>query len=174
MISPKLRIALIVLFIICGILAPFAQLGSYVIFAFWATASILLMGHFRHGPMLGILTALRKGNIPQAEKLINTVKHPAWLSPRYQAYYQFANALVASHHQDIDAAEKHSKIALELGYLHIKEKGILLYNLARVSFERKNWEKAKKQLAELKTLSVDDLHLKKRIEELEHALSKAA
>jgi hypothetical protein len=46
--------------------------------------------------------------------------------------------------------------------------------LARVSFERKNWAKAKKQLAELKILSVDDLHLKKRMEELEHALSKTA
>ncbi|MBL4649221.1 MAG: hypothetical protein JKY03_05770 [Aureispira sp.] len=174
MISPKLRIVLIVLFIICGIIAPFAQLGSYVIFAFWATALILLMGHFRHGPMLGILVALRKGNIPQAEKLINTVKHPEWLSPRYQAYYQFANALVASHHQDIDATEKYSKTALELGYLHVKEKGILLYNLARVAFERKDWEKAKTQLAELKTLSVEDLHLKKRIEELEQALRKVA
>ena len=170
MISPKLRLVLIVLFIICGTIAPFAQLGSYVIFAFWATAFILLMGHFRHGPMLGILVALRKGNIPQAEQLINTVKRPEWLSPRYQAYYQFANALVASHHQDIDAAEKYSKTALELGYLHVKEKGILLYNLARVAFERKDFKKAKTQLAELKILPIEDLHLKKRIEELEQAL----
>lgn len=174
MISPKLRLVLIVLFIICGIVAPFAQLGSYVIFAFWATAFILLMGHFRHGPMLGILVALRKGDIPQAEQLINTVKRPEWLSPRYQAYYHFSNALVASHHQDVDAAEKHSKTALELGYLHTKEKGILLYNLARVAFERKEWEKAKNQLATLKTLSVEDLHLKKRIEELENALDNIA
>jgi hypothetical protein len=174
MISPKLRIVLIVLFVICGIVAPFAQLGSYVIFAFWATALILLMGHFRHGPMLGILVALRKGDIPQAEALINTVKRPDWLSPRYQAYYHFSNALVASHHQDIDAAEKHSTTALELGYLHVKEKGILLYNLARVAFERKEFDKAKKQLAELQTLSVEDVHLKKRIEELEQALNKSA
>jgi hypothetical protein len=174
MISPKLRLVLIVLFVICGIIAPFAQVGSYVIFAFWATAFILVMGHFRHGPMLGILVALRKGNIPQAEELINTVKRPEWLSPRYQAYYHFSNALVASHHQNIDAAEKHSKTALELGYLHVKEKGILLYNLARVAFERKDFEKAKNQLAELKALSVEDLHLKKRIEELEQALAQNA
>jgi len=174
MISPKLRLVLIVLFVICGIIAPFAQLGSYVIFAFWATAFILLMGHFRHGPMLGILVALRKGDIPQAEQLINTVKRPEWLSPRYQAYYHFANSLVASHHQDVDAAEQYSKTALELGYLHTKEKGILLYNLARVAFERKEWDKSKAQLAQLKALAVEDLHLKKRIEELELALNNVS
>lgn len=172
MIFLKLKPAFIILFIICGIIALFAQLGSFVTFAFWATAVILLMSHFRHGPMLGILLALRKGDIPQAEQLINSIKRPTWLSPRYQAYYQFANALVASHHQDVDAAEQYSKTALELGYLHVKEKGILMYNLARVAFERKDWEKSKTQLAALKELSVEDLHLKKRIEELEHALKQ--
>lgn len=170
MISPKLRLVLIVLFLICGIIAPFAQLGSYVIFAFWATAFILLMGHFRHGPMLGILVALRKGNIPQAEQLINSIKRPNWLSPRYQAYYHFANALIASHHQDVDAAATHSNTALELGYLHTKEKGILLYNLARVAFERKEWNRSREQLIQLKNLPIKDLHLKKRVEELEQAL----
>ncbi|BDS10627.1 hypothetical protein [Aureispira anguillae] len=170
MISPKLRLFLIFLFIICGFGVLIAQIGTYVVFAFWATALILLMGHFRHGPMLSILFALRKGNIPQAEQLLNSIKRPEWLSPRYQAYYHFAMALVASHQQDIDTAEKHSEIALKINLLQNKEKGILLYNLARVSFEKKDWENSNVKLQQLKDLGVDDLHLKKRIEELETAL----
>lgn len=155
---------------IAGIVSPFAELGSYVTFAFIATALILLMGHFRHGPMLGILVNLRKGNIPKAEQLLNTVKRPEWLSPRYQAYYNFAQAMVASHQQDIESAEEYSNKALDLGYLHTKEKGILLYNLARVAYERKEWANSSKRLDELKEMKVDDLHLKKPIEELEAAL----
>lgn len=172
MITPKLRLILIVLFVISGIAAPFAQLGAYVTLAFWATALILTMGHFRHGPMLGILVALRKGDIPQAERLVNSIKRPQWLSPRYQSYYHFANSLIASHQQDIDSAGEHAEKALSLGYLHHKEQGILRYNLARVAYEKKDWETSKTQLQELKNLSLDDLHLKKRMEELEQALQQ--
>lgn len=172
MISPKLRLALIVIFIICGFAALFTQIGNYVVFAFFATSAILLMGHFRHGPMLGILVSLRKGNIPRTEQLLNSIKRPEWLSPRYQAYYHFATALVASHAQDIETAEKHSKIALDLNYLQDKEQGILLYNLARVAFEKKEWEQSKTKLSALKALSLDDLHLKQRTSELEEALKK--
>lgn len=174
MISPKLRFILIILFVICGIAAPFAEVGKYVIFAFWATAFILLMGHFRHGPILGILVALRKGNIPQAQQLLNSIKRPQWLSPRYQAYYHFATSLVASHQQDVEIAGKHAQIALDLNLLQNKEKGILLYNLARVAFEKKDWESSKSQLSALKALGLDDLHLKKRMEELETALNNVS
>lgn len=170
MISPKLRLLLIIIFVICGFTALFTQIGNYVVFAFLATSLILLLGHFRHGPMLGILVALRKGNILRTEQLLNSIKRPEWLSPRYQAYYHFATALVASHAQDVETAGKHSKIALELGYLQDTEKGILLYNLARVAFEQKEWEQSKMQLKTLKALSLDDLHLKQRTTALEEAL----
>jgi tetratricopeptide (TPR) repeat protein len=170
MISPKLRLLLIGVFFIFGIIAPFAKLGGYITFAFLATAIVLLLGHFRHGPMLGILMALRKGNITQAEQLLNSIKRPAWLSARYKAYYHFGQSLVASHQQDIESAETHSEKALSIGYLQDKEQGILYYNLARVAYEKDDWKKAKTQLEKLQTLNIEDLHLKQRIEELQDAL----
>ncbi len=172
MFSPKLRLILIFLFFICGLAAPVAGLDLYVTFAFIATAIILLLGHFRHGPILKILFSLRKGNITQAEHLLNTVKRPEWLSPRYKAYYHFSLSLVASHQQDTEGAHMHSLKALELGQLQDKEIGILYYNLARVAFENQDWEAAGEQLDKLKKLEVKDLHLKKRIEELEEALKQ--
>ncbi len=170
MISSKLRLLLIFLFLVCGVVSAIAPLDQYITFAFFATAIILLLGHFRHGPMLGVLLSLRKGNIPKTEILLNSIKRPEWLSARYQAYYHFALSLVASHKQDIESAGTHSLKALESDYLQNKEKVILHYNLARVAYEKQDWETAKTQLNKLRELQIEDLHLKKRIEELEEAL----
>jgi hypothetical protein len=172
MFSPKLRLILIFLFFICGLTAPLAGLDHYVTFAFIATAFILLLGHFRHGPILKILFSLRKGKITEAQQLLNSIKRPDWLSARYQAYYHFSLSLVASHQQDTQSAQLHSLKALEMGQLQDKEIGILFYNLARVAFENQDWEAATEQLQKLKKLDIKDLHLKKRIEELEEALKQ--
>ncbi|MCH2021178.1 MAG: hypothetical protein MK207_01760 [Saprospiraceae bacterium] len=174
MISSKLRLLLILLFLICGLVSVIAQLDHYITFAFFTTAIILLLGHFRHGPMLGVLLNLRKGNIPQTESMLNSIKRPEWLSSRYQAYYHFALSLVASHKQDFESAKVHSLKALESGFLQNKEKSILYYNLARVAYEKKDWDTAKNQLNTLEELKIEDLHLKKRIQELEEALKHKA
>ncbi|MGH1339725.1 MAG: hypothetical protein ACRBFS_26640 [Aureispira sp.] len=170
MFSPTLRLILIAVFLIGGFAALFAQLGAYIVIAFFMTAIILLLGHFRHGPMLAILMALRKGKIGDAEQLLTSIKRPNWLSKRYQAYYYFSNSLVATHRQDTAAAIDFANLALGLEQLHDKEKGILVYNLARMAYQGNNFETAQQHLSTLKGLSVDDLHLKKRVEELETAL----
>jgi hypothetical protein len=170
MLSPKIRLLLTILFFVAAVVAAFEQLDFYIVFAFIATASILLLGHFKHGPILKVLLCLRRGNIAQAETLLNAIKRPQWLSKRYQAYYHFALALVASHQQDIISASEHSEAALAYGLLHDKEVGILYYNQARVAYEQKAFEKAKLHLEALKTLEIKDLHLKQRVEELDKAL----
>lgn len=170
MFSPALRLILIAVFIVGGFAALFAQLGTYVVVAFFATAIILLLGHFRHGPMLAILMSLRKGNIAQAEQLLASIKRPNWLSKRYQAYYYFSNSLVATHRQDSNTAVDYANLALELNQLHDKEKAILVYNLARMAYQNQDFGVAKQHLITLQGLAVEDLHLKKRVGELEVAL----
>lgn len=170
MFSPTLRLILIAVFIVGGFAALFAQLGTYIVVAFFATAIILLLGHFRHGPMLAILMSLRKGNIGQAEQLLASIKRPNWLSKRYQAYYYFSNSLVATHSQDTAGATDYANLALELNQLHDKEKAILVYNLARMAYQHQDFAAAQQHLATLKGLAVEDLHLKKRVGELEAAL----
>lgn len=172
MFSPTLRLILIVVFLIGGCAAIVAQLGTYLAIAFFLTAIILLLGHFRHGPMLAILMALRKGKVGDAEQLLASIKRPHWLSKRYQAYYYFSNSLVATHRQDTTAAIDYANLALDLKQLYDKEKGILVYNLARMAYQTKDFETANQHLTTLQKLSVDDLHLKKRIEELKKALQK--
>jgi hypothetical protein len=170
MFSPTLRLILIAVFLVGGIAALVTQLGTYVVIAFFSTAAILLLGHFRHGPMLAILMSLRKGKVGDAEQLLASIKRPNWLSKRYQAYYYFANSLVATHRQDPAGAVDYANLALDLNQLHDKEKAILVYNLARMAYQSGIYEQAKTHLNTLKNLAVDDLHLKKRVQELEAAL----
>ncbi len=170
MFSPTLRLLLIAVFLIGGVTALVAQLGNTLVVVFFATACIMLLGHFRHGPMLAILLSLRKGNIAKAEELLHSIKRPEWLSKRYRGYYYFANSLVATHRQDPASAVDYANLALDLNTLHDKERGILVYNLARMAYEGGDHPLAKQHLLTLQALPTDDLHLKKRIGELEAAL----
>ena len=172
MLSPNLRLLLIGLFAVSGVASLFFPWGNYVTFALFATAAILLLGHFRHGPILAVLMALRQGKIQQAEQLLQSVKRPDWLSKRYRAYYHFATSLVATHRQDVDAAEQYAQLALDEQYLQPREEAILVYNLARVAYEREDWARSRHHLKEMESLPVDDLHLKQRVEELTNALQQ--
>lgn len=172
MLSPNLRLLLLGLFIVCGIVSLFAQLGGFVTFAFFATAAILLLGHVRHGPILAVLMALRRGKVQQAEQLLQSVKRPEWLSKRYRSYYYFATSLVATHRDDVAAAEQYAQLALEEQYLQPREQAILVYNLARVEYQRGNWARSRQHLQQLEALLVDDLHLKQRVQELKDELQR--
>lgn len=172
MISPKLRLLLIGLFLVCGVVSIFAQLGGFVTFAFFMTAAILLLGHVRHGPILAVLMALRQGKVQRAEELLQSVQKPDWLSKRYRSYYYFSTSLVATHREDVGTAEQYAQLALQENYLQPREQAILVYNLARAEFLGNNIAGARARLDELAQLPVDDLHLKQRVEELEEELSK--
>jgi len=172
MISPKLRMGLILLFVAAGIGSLFLKTSWLVPVSLFGTALIMLVGHFRYGPMLGVLTALKRGQIDKAQALLQSIKRPEWLSNRFRGYYHFSLSLVATYSQDIETAEEHAKQALEVAQLPAPEKGILYYNLARAAFEKKEWEASKRHLDTLLTFPIKDLQLKKRIEELQDALKK--
>ncbi len=171
MISPKLRLFLIAFFFLFGIVTCFLNVKWTLPVVLFLTALILLFGHFRHGPMLSVLGNLRKGKIKKAQELIDTIKRPDWLSGRYKGYYYFAQSLLATFSQDIEKAESNAVKALEEGNLPDIEKGILYYNLARAAYEKKQYDKSRTHLSSLNDVVITDLHLKKRIEELNKALS---
>jgi tetratricopeptide (TPR) repeat protein len=170
MISPTLRFILMIAFFIGGFVAIFMQLGNTIAIVFFATALIMLLGHFRYGPMVSILLALRQGKIARADELLQSIKRPNWLSNRYQGYYYFAQSLVATHQKDVDSATSYANLALKINTLHDKERAILVYNLARMAYEHGDYAQAQQHYLTLQGLSVEDLHLKKRVAELEVAL----
>lgn len=170
MFSPQLRLLFIILFFVSGILILILQLNLLSGVALLAAASILLLGHFRHGAMPTVLSHLRKGDIPAAQSALQTIKRPEWLSKRFRAYYYFALSLVATYSQDAEGAQTNAAKAVEIGGLPESEQSILYYNLARASYEKKDFARAKEHLNALKALPLEDLHLKQRVGELESAL----
>lgn len=172
MVLSNLRWLLITIFLVTGIVAPFTDMGIWVALVFFATATILLLSHFKFGTVLRARVALGQANVDKAEELLNQIKRPNWLTKRYQAYYHFVRALIASFRQDANLAMEHSNKALAYQALGGQEIGILRYNLARAAYENRNYANAKAELKNLQKLNIEDLHLKKRIEELEHALAQ--
>ncbi|MCP4438870.1 MAG: hypothetical protein GY810_07985 [Aureispira sp.] len=170
MFSSKIRWLLVFIFVITAIIAPFTDMGIWVALVFLLTATILVLSHFKFGTVLKARAALGQANVDKAEELLNEIKRPEWLSKRYQAYYHFVRSLIASFRQDADVAAEHSNKALAYQNLRTEEIGILRYNLARAAYEKRDYPNAKKELKLLRELKVEDLHLKKRVEELEHAL----
>lgn len=172
MILFNLRWLFVLIFLVTGVIAPFTDMGIWVALIFFATAAILILSHFMFGTVLRARVALGQANVDKAEELLNQIKRPNWLTKRYQAYYYFVRALIASFRQDANLAMEYSNKALAYEALGGQEVGILRYNLARAAYENQNYANAKTELKNLQELNIEDLHLKKRIEELEDALAQ--
>lgn len=171
MILSNIRWLLIAIFLVTGIIAPFTDMGILVSVVFFATAFILILSHFKFGTVLMARVALKQANIDKAEELLNQIKRPNWLSRRYQAYYYFVRAVIASFRQDANSATEYSSKALEYQSLGEHEVTILRYNLARAAYEKRDYSNAKVELKNLQQFNIEDLHLKQRIEELAQALA---
>lgn len=166
MTHPRFRLILVVIFLISAILSFINQLGLTVSLTLLFTSLLLFIGHFKHGSVLAVLMSLKKGQIDRADTLLGSIKKPDWLTKRYQAYYHFSHSVIASFKKDLERSSKHAQLALDLKRLPENEEAILIYNMARVAFERNDFTRCKDHIAQLHDKNIKDLHLKKRIEEL--------
>lgn len=171
MIHPRFRLILVGVFFVSAILSFFNELGLAVSLTLLFTSFLLGIGHFKHGSVLAILIALKRGQIEKAESLLASIKRPQWLTKRYQAYYHFSHSVIASFVNDLDRSKIHAQKALELKRLPDNEEGILLYNMARVAYEKNDIESCKEHLLQFEGKKIKDLHLKKRVEELSKHVS---
>lgn len=158
-------------FLLFAFISPILLNWSFhFVLIFLFTAIILVFSHFKHGPILSILLALKKGNISKAQQLLESIQRPQWLNKRYLSYYYFAKALLASHKQDANEAIQFSEKAIASPYLQEHEKSMLRYNLSRSYFEQKDFTASRKQLEMIQISSLKDLFLKQRVEQLSEAL----
>lgn len=167
----RIRLIMAAVFLLFAFISPILLKWSYhFVLIFLFTAVILIFSHFKHGPILSILLALKKGNISKAQQLVESIQRPQWLNKRYLSYYYFAKALLASHKQDAIEAIQFSEKAIASPYLQEHEKSMLHYNISRSYFEQKDFAASKEQLELIQLSSLKDLFLKQRVEQLKEAL----
>lgn len=166
----KIRLLLILLCGVGGSVAFFFD--KWLSLALWVSAMLLMLMHFRFGPIVGVLRALGRGDVDGAEAMLNGIKRPEWLAKTYKAYYHFARGLIAFRRNEVENGKQCFLTAMDIGLPGKYERAISSLNLAHAYYIEKNKEKTLEYLQKAREIKSDDLFLKNRIEELAQATEK--
>jgi predicted Zn-dependent protease len=165
----KIRIGLFFLFIGLGIILNI-QIGISPAWYLYVTAGILLLTHFLFGTVWSAFSKMRKGNMIEAETLLNQIRKPEWLAKRPKAYYHFIRGVIALQKKDLDEGAKFLKKAIALGLRNNTDAALANLNLAHIAFTQKRPTEAMKYLQDAKACNANDLMIKENLLKLEKAI----
>jgi hypothetical protein len=104
--SVRIAVAL-VLFILGTMLLSAGRLEGLLMIV---GALYWLFTYLRYGPVKIAFVAYRKGQIEHASALVDGVRWPRLLAPRYRSYYHWVRGAAAAHAGDLDQAyEEYSR-----------------------------------------------------------------
>lgn len=167
----RLRIWISFLFLLLGLLLH-VQLGFSAAWYLYATALILMLTHFLFGSVVQAFQSLRKGNLSQARKLMTLNRKPEWLLPGHRAYYYFVSGMLALNDKQVAYGKQDLEKALNLGLRNEQDQAMATLNLAHACFTEELYTEARQHLHTARGFKVNDLMLKKHLDELEAALDR--
>ncbi|WP_034057396.1 hypothetical protein [Lacinutrix jangbogonensis] len=92
---------------------------------------------------------MKKEKYDKAEKLLFKIKNPNTLSKSQKNYYHCAKGLIAINKKDWEVSYSELNDALNIGLRTKNDTSIVLLNLAKVEFERKNINEAEDYLSKV-------------------------
>lgn len=165
----RLRFFLISLFLVVGIIL-LLKIGWWPSLAPFTAAFVLILSYLFLGTVGPAFTALKKGQLPKAEKLINLTPFPEFLLKRHRAYYHFTKGMLDLQSNQLQTGESHFKTALELGLRNSNDKGFAALNLAHINYVNRNFDQSREYLDKCKSFNPDDLLIEEKMGELEKAI----
>lgn len=170
MLTPRIRLLFVFVFLIYGILLTwFAGFGqSWYVFL---GAGLLLLAHFKFGSVYSAFRHLQKGDFEKADNMISQIRRPEWLAKSTKGYYYLVKGLIAMNDKEFDTSKLLLRKALEHRLRTDNDQGLVLLNMAHISFVQNKPNEAEVYLKEGKKLKINPF-LKKKMEELEVALKK--
>ncbi len=172
MIYIRIRYLLILLFMLIGIVLHY-QFGIANAWYCYVASVVLYITYYLFGTVGPAFSALRKGKIEQAEKLIGMNRKPEFLLKQHRAYYHFTKGMIAMQKKELTTGEMHLKSALELGLRNDNDKALVSLNLAHIYYVLKRENDSMTFLQKAKAFESNDLMIKQKIEELENALASS-
>ena len=169
MFNTRIRFLLVLLFFGLGIVFTFRE-GFAASWYFYVAAVLLFITHFVFGSVWAAFSKLRKGQLLEAEVLINQIKRPEWLAKQNQTYYHFIKGMIALQNKELQEGEKQLKIALDRGLKTKNDNAMAALNLAHICFVEKRPEDAKTYIEKAKSFTPDDLLIKEKMKEMEKVL----
>ncbi|MEM6343011.1 MAG: tetratricopeptide repeat protein [Bacteroidota bacterium] len=147
MFSTRFRLALMGLFLA---LAAWLMLkGQYPYgLGLLMGVGLLVWGYFRNGSVYLAYRRLRQEKYEKAEKLLDEVNRPNWLSRVVQGYYYLSRGHIAFHEGRYPEAQMHFETAHELRPPNGNDRALILLNLAQLANIQGNKKQARHYLRE--------------------------
>ncbi len=167
----RIRFILIFLFLAIGAYIHW-RVGIGAAWMSYAAASILLFTHYLFGNVWIAFRLIQRGQLAEANQLLDQIRYPRFLVKRNRAYYHFGRGLLALHTAEHTEGKVHLEHAMELGLFRANDRALALLNLAHIQFVQGDYLQAaawrQKALDEAPT----DLLLKENLEKLGRALAE--
>ncbi len=167
----RLRIILTVLLLVLAVIFQ-VQWGWSAAWPLYLGAAALLLIYLLFGTTRLAFQALQRGQVFEAEKLLQQTRFPQLLVKANKSQYYFVQGLLHIQHKELEEGEAAIQQALSTGLVRQKEEALAWLNLAHISFVQEQPAKSREALAKAQSLNQDDLLLKERLNELEQALSR--
>ena len=107
---------------------------------------VLVWGYFKEGPIILAAKAFHNKDYEKAERLLEQIPNPNWLSKKRRGFYEFIAGGVSLQKQDFAEAEKHYELAAQYPLRSANDHVAALVHVANISIRFNNIEKAKAYL----------------------------
>ncbi len=154
-------VAFIALQVFAGFGFAFIPLLVLIIFA---TAYILF------GTIASTSQILNSGDHLAAEKNLNLTFRPNWLLKFYRGYYYQLKGFIEIQKKNLDEGEALLIEAREMGLPTNTDKATVALQLASLSFNKRNFQKASTYIREIKNLDVKEPMILEQVKQMEQAI----
>jgi tetratricopeptide (TPR) repeat protein len=134
---------------------------------------LLVWGYFKLGPIVLAAKHFHNKDYRGAERLLNEVSNPEWLSKRRRGFYEFIYGGICLQKKEYEAAERHYEIAAQYPLRSANDHVAALVHVANINVRNGNYEKARAYL-QLTEKHKDNITAKMKdvIERVEQELKK--
>lgn len=126
-------------------------------FLFLVAAMMLTFGYFRHGPIRPAFSALQRGDVATARRLVATIKFPQLLSAQSRSYLHWIHGALAAQDRNFVLAEEQMQSAID-GHLRTpNDRCIAMGTLAHVVAQMDDVNRAKQILENAEQIPHNEL-----------------
>lgn len=113
---------------------------------------------------------LSTGDYTAAEKNLNLTFKPTWLLKMYRGYYYQLKGFIQIQKKNLDEGEAFLLKARDMGLPTNTDKATVALQLASLSFNKRNFQKASTYIREIKNLDVKEPVIMDQVKQLEQAI----
>ena len=131
-------------------------LGLGYSFIFWLIFIVFVVGYFLLGTLSAASKRLQFEDLDGAEQILNYTKFPNLLLKMNKAYFHLLKGMIAMKRNQYAEAEVLMQKSYDIGLPTDNDKGMVLFNLAQLNYNKRKFNAAKVQLRQIKELDIKE------------------